>query len=189
MEELARPAPTPPGGSGAGAARAEQAPSRPVRLLIPAIGVDTPLVGLGLQEDRTVEVPDDPRRAGWYRFGATPGDRGAAVVLGHVDSAAGPAVFARLSALRDGDLVEVELDTGRTATFAVRHVRTYPNAAFPAAQVYRSRRGRHTLNLVTCGGAYDRDAGGYQSNVVVYTRQVTPPTAASGISGPAAAPR
>ncbi len=144
----------------------------PVTLRIPAIEVGTPLVSLGLQDDRTVEVPADPDRAGWYRLGAAPGSSGAAVILGHVDSVDGPAVFARLSTLRRGDRVEVELDSGRRVTFAVTDVRTYPNAAFPAEQVYRSRNGQHTLNLVTCGGAYDRDAGGYQSNVVVYSRQV-----------------
>lgn len=158
--------------------------SRPAALAIPAIGVTTALGSLGLQDDRTVEVPADPDRAGWYRFGARPGSTGAAVILGHVDSVDGPAVFARLGSLRRGDLVTVDLEDGRRLEFEVSGVRTYPNAAFPASRVYRSRNGHHDLNLVTCGGAYDRDNGGYQANVVVYTQQVRHPGRPAGGNTP-----
>lgn len=144
----------------------------PTRLSIAAIDVRTPLVSLGLQDDDTVEVPSDPDRAGWYRYGVAPGRAGAAVILGHVDSVDGPAVFARLDSLKVGDQVTVELDTGQTVGFRVRAVKIYANADFPAKRVYRSQRRHHDLNLVTCGGVYDRDLGGYQSNVVVFTREI-----------------
>ncbi|HEY1119725.1 MAG TPA: sortase, partial [Acidimicrobiales bacterium] len=123
----------------------------------------------GLQPDRTVEVPSDPRLAGWYHLGPPPGDRGSAVILGHVDSVAGPAVFARLAELVPGDVVDVSLRGGAIASFVVRTVRTYPNADFPAQRVY-GRHGVPELNLVTCGGAYDAGRGGYQANVVVNAR-------------------
>ena len=100
---------------------------------MPAIGLDTALVGLGLQGDGTVEVPADPLRAGWYRLGPPPGAVGSAVVLGHVDSVDGPAVFARLGELGRGDRVLVTRDDGTTARFVVRSTTTYANDRFPPA--------------------------------------------------------
>ncbi|WP_372726987.1 class F sortase [Nocardioides sp.] len=143
-----------------------QPPARPVALEIPTIGVVTDLGELGLRRDGTVQVPADPSQAGWFRLGTHPGEPGSAVILGHVDSADGPAVFHRLGSLAIGARVVVPLEDGRTAYFRVASVRTYPNAEFPARRVYAAQRGR-SLNLVTCGGAYDAAKGGYQSNVVV----------------------
>jgi sortase (surface protein transpeptidase) len=144
--------------------------ARPVGLRIPAIDVKTLLTRLGLQPDGTVEVPDEPAVAGWYRLGPTPGAMGSAVILGHVDSATGPAVFYRLSQLGVGDRVVVRLDNGSSAEFRVSSVRTYANELFPARKVYAPH-GRRELNLVTCGGVYDAQRGGYQSNVVVNSRR------------------
>ncbi|MGA8847156.1 MAG: sortase [Nocardioides sp.] len=145
---------------------------RPARLLIPTIDVATRLSRLGLRADSTVQVPTYPDRAGWYRYGTRPGDAGAAVILGHVDSVEGPAVFARLGTLARGDSILVVLASGRRVEFRVRAVRTYLNDDFPARRVYRGGGDHHALNLVTCAGEYRSDAGGYQSNVVVFTRQV-----------------
>ena len=144
---------------------------RPVRLLIPDLDLDTRLIELGQRRDLTVEVPSDPDRAGWFHPGTVPGAIGSSVILGHVDSPQGPAVFADLSALEPGARVEVTLDDGSAVVFAVRSVRTYANEDFPARRVYGSH-GRSELNLVTCGGVYDASRGGYQSNAVVNARQV-----------------
>jgi hypothetical protein len=143
-------------------------PARPVALDIPAIDVRTHLGRLGMNADGTVEVPANPGRAGWFRLGTRPGARGSAVILGHVDSTEGPGVFYRLSELERGDRVRVGLADGSASWFRVRSVTTYPNAAFPADKVYAAPRGR-ILNLVTCGGEYVADLGGYQANVVVET--------------------
>jgi sortase (surface protein transpeptidase) len=94
------------------------------------------------------------------------------VILGHVDSVDGPAVFARLGELVPGDIVDVALRDGHTASFVVRTIRTYLNADFPARRVY-GRHGAPELNLVTCGGEFDADRGGYQANVVVNARLVS----------------
>ena len=144
----------------------------PSHLEIPAIGLSTSLIELGLNKDETVEVPEDPARAGWFELGTVPGQRGSAVILGHVDSPDGPAVFADLSTLRTGDHIEVGLSDDTVVTFEVRRVATFANAEFPAQRVYAGTRGRRALNLVTCGGEYDRDRGGYQANVVVFTERV-----------------
>ena len=152
-------------------AAAEPTAALPVRLLIPDLDLDTRLITLGVRPDKTVEVPKDPDRAGWFRRGPPPGSLGSSVILGHVDSVDGPAVFARLSSLTPGARVDVTLDDDSVVTFEVRSVRTYANEAFPARRVYGSH-GRSELNLVTCGGVYDASRGGYQSNVVVNARLV-----------------
>jgi len=139
---------------------------RPTRLTIPDIDVATSLVQLGLNADKTVEVPADPAKAGWYRLGPAPGRPGSAVILGHVDSLEGPAVFARLRTLAPGARVDVEGADGFVARFAVSKVAVYANSDFPATKVYRNG-GKPVLTLVTCGGEYDRSQGGYQANVVV----------------------
>ena len=140
-------------------------------LTIPAIDVSTDVIGLGQHPDGTVEVPDDPAAAGWFQLGPTPGSAGSSVILGHVDSTSGPAVFYRLDELRAGDRIAVRLDDGTTVRFRVHSNQTYANADFPARKVY-GKQGRSQLNLVTCGGAYDAARGGYQSNVVVNARLV-----------------
>lgn len=145
----------------------------PVRIVIPAIEVAAGVDEMGLQKDKTVQVPENPMRTGWYRLGTTPGEVGSAVVLGHVDSSVGSAIFARLRDLRPGDLVIVEAAGGATSTFEVLRLATYPNDEFPAKEVYDAAGSQRLLNLVTCGGAYTRKAG-YQANVVVYTRLVEP---------------
>lgn len=145
-------------------------PSVPVRLDIPAIGVSTPLMALGLNPDGTIAVPPLGRRApaGWYRYLVTPGEVGPAVILGHVDSARdGPAVFYRLQELRPGDAVTVRRLDGSTAAFTVRQVAQYPKLAFPAEKVYGAV-DHPALRLVTCGGSFDPIHRQYRGNVVVY---------------------
>jgi hypothetical protein len=155
---------------------------RPTELLIPAIGVATSVVSLGLNPDQTVQVPSDPSKAGWYRFGPTPGAPGSAVILGHVDSLSGPAVFYRLRTLSRGAQITFVRSDGTRTRFVVRSVTTYPNDRFPAAAVYRNH-GTPTLTLVTCGGGYDKAKGGYQANVVVSAAYVGPaPASTVGLS-------
>lgn len=150
------------------------APSPPVRLAIPAIGVDTAVTPVGLNADGTVEVPplrsDAP--AGWYRYLPSPGEVGPAVLLGHVDTARdGPAVFYRLQELRPGDAVSVRRADGSTATFTVTQVTEYPKAAFPTAAVYGAV-DYPALRLVTCGGTFDQLKRQYRGNIVVFAKMV-----------------
>jgi sortase (surface protein transpeptidase) len=144
-------------------------PPRPQHLAIPSIDVSTDLIRLGLNADRTVEVPQDPALAGWFDQGPAPGQPGSSVLLGHVDSVDGPAVFHDLARLEPGSTVEVRLTGGAVATFRVDRVATYANEDFPARKVYAGDPARRALNLVTCGGEYDAARGGWQSNVVVFT--------------------
>lgn len=142
--------------------------SVPVGLRIPAIGVAVSLSALGLNADRTVQVPTNFEEPGWFRLGPSPGQLGSAVILGHVDSHEGPAVFYLLRFLKAGDGIAVSLANGRVAHFEVSKVATYPNEQFPARKVYASH-GYSALQLVTCGGEFDTVTDSYQANVVVYT--------------------
>jgi hypothetical protein len=148
----------------------------PVRLKIPSIGVDTGLQRLGKEQDGTVAVPGGRHKwdeAGWYagEGGTRPGDPGSAVLLGHVDSKAGPAVFYRLRELRRGDQVEVVRADGSVVRFAVDRVERYPKTRFPTDDVYYPTL-TPRLRLVTCGGSFDPAAGSYRSNVIVFARLV-----------------
>ena len=143
--------------------------SAPVFLSIPAIGLNTSLSRLGLNADGTVEVPTDPSQPGWFRLGPTPGQLGSSVMLGHVDSRTGPAVFFDLRNLSPGDGVIVVLADHLREHFTVRSVSTYDKPTFPARLVYGNRSHR-SLNLVTCGGAFDSSTRSYLANVVVSTR-------------------
>jgi sortase (surface protein transpeptidase) len=139
----------------------------PVRLRIPAIHVDTPLDRLGRQPDGTIAVPDRFEVAGWYDEGPRPGEAGPAVILGHVDSRSGPAVFFRLSTLPVGAAVEVDRADATTATFRVTSVAHVPKTGFPTNLVY-SPTLQPALRLVTCGGSFDQRARSYRDNVIVY---------------------
>ncbi|MCX5046647.1 class F sortase [Aldersonia sp. NBC_00410] len=161
-----------PPGTGAPQSIPPLSPSTPQSLRIPAIDLSIPLISLGLNADGTVEVPTDYAQAGWYRHGPTPGEAGSAVILGHVDSYQGPAVFSHLRELRPGDRVEITRADSSIAEFAVTTVATYPKTQFPAEQVYANTDGNH-LQLVTCGGDFDSQARSYRSNVVVYTTMIS----------------
>ncbi|MET9252647.1 class F sortase [Streptomyces sp. NPDC003717] len=143
-------------------------PSPPDRVRIPAIGVDAPMTGLGLTATGSLDVPPaaDDNLAGWYEAGTTPGERGTAIVAGHVDNARGPAVFYRLGALRKGAAIEVDRLDGGVAVFTVDAVEVYAAKDFPDAKVYGPAP-RPELRVITCGGGYSPGTG-YRGNVVVF---------------------
>ena len=157
----------PPDVAGFHSVRTYDQPALPVRLQIPAIAVSTPLVRLGRLPDGSIEVPHDWNTAGWYDRGPRPGQPGPAVILGHVDSKTGPAVFFRLRALRPRDVVRVGLADGRILVFRVQRVERYPKDKFPTEAVYLPTLNRE-LRLITCGGDFDYAAGSYRDNIVVY---------------------
>ncbi|MEV3873537.1 class F sortase [Streptomyces sp. NPDC049906] len=159
-----------PGGAQDSEGAPALAPSPPDRIRIPAIGVDAPLMGLRLTAGGSLDVPppDRPELAGWYEAGTTPGERGTAVVAGHVDNADGPAVFYRLGALTRGQRIEVDRRDGSVAVFAVTAVEVHPGEDFPDERVYGPAPGPE-LRVITCGGPYSKRTG-YAGNVVVFAR-------------------
>jgi hypothetical protein len=142
----------------------------PVWLRIPAIGVRTPLIRLGITPQGTLQVPTSTSLAGWYTGSPRPGEIGSSVIVGHIDSDTGPGIFFRLRLLRPGNMVYVRQANRRLAIFRVTAVREYAKAHFPTAQVYGPAPDAE-LHLITCGGAFDPATGNYLSNVVVYAVQ------------------
>lgn len=125
------------------------------------------MIELGIADDGSVEVPGNGKQVGWVGATPAPGQQGPAVVAGHVDWSSGPAVFYELSSLEVGDEINVARRDGSTASFTVDGTRTYDKDRFPTADVYGPVPGP-ALRLITCGGEYDPNRGGYQDNVVVY---------------------
>jgi len=144
---------------------------RPVALTIPAIGVQTALVDLGLTSTGALQVPPSTSVAGWYTGSPRPGAIGSAVIAGHIDSRVGPGVFFRLSRLRPGDRVYVRRADGTLAVFRVTSVRMYAKDEFPTRAVYGPAPDAE-LRLITCGGVFDSGLGSYLSNTVVYATEI-----------------
>ena len=143
----------------------------PGGLRIPAIGVRTRLIRLGITAQGTLQVPASTAVAGWYTGSPRPGAIGSSVIAGHIDSHLGPGVFYRLRLLRPGNKIYVRQAGGQLATFRVTAVRQYAKASFPTAQVYGPTPDAE-LHLITCGGTFDYATRTYLSNVVVFSVQI-----------------
>lgn len=137
----------------------------PTSVSIPALGLRRDLIGLNVIEG-SLQVPERWGDVGWWQSGPTPGERGSAVLVGHVDSPTGPAVFYELSTLVEGDTIVVKRADGSTATFRVDSNELVSREDFPSQEVYR-RDGRPTLHVLTCGGAYDETNDRYTDNLVL----------------------
>lgn len=146
----------------------------PVHLRIPKIDLDTTFEkALGINQDRTVQVPDSFDQVGWYKYGPTPGELGPAVVLGHVDSYQGPAVFWSLGQLEEGDEIYIDRVDGTVATFTVEYLERHEQADFPTSKVYGNL-DYAGLRLITCSGVYDHGSQRYSHNLIVFARLVEP---------------
>ncbi|MFE9563402.1 class F sortase [Streptomyces sp. NPDC006487] len=164
----APPAVAPTSAPAATAPAAPKPASAPVRVRIPAAGVDaSPLLSLGLAADGTVEVPSvaDGDKIGWYDKGVTPGETGPAVLIGHFDTARGPAVLRDVSKVRIGDEVTVSREDGSTAVFRVRELEQVDKKHFPTDKVYGNT-ARPELRVITCGG--EITDGHRPDNIILY---------------------
>lgn len=151
----------------------EEGEGNPVYITIPSIGVDAPVERVALTSDGYMDVPRDPGNAGWYALGPRPGEVGSAAIAGHVAWFDGEtAVFSGLHKVVPGDTILVRNDDGSDAAFVVREIRTYAADA-DATDVFLSRDGKAHLNLITCVGEWDRDAGQYAERLVVFADQET----------------
>ncbi|WP_268878015.1 class F sortase [Arthrobacter cheniae] len=148
--------------------------SAPVSFSIPSIGAQSELLSTGLRDNGSLEVPPDGpgAPASWYDQSPTPGERGPAVLLGHVNATdGGPGIFAGLRDLTTGDTIEVLREDGSTATFTFDRGEQYPKNEFPTQTVYGNTAGSE-LRLITCDG-YDPDTGEFDDNYVVYATLVS----------------
>ncbi|WP_113703053.1 class F sortase [Nonomuraea lactucae] len=142
----------------------------PESIDIPSIDLEAPLMKLGLSKDGEVELPpyEKPKVAGWFTGSAVPGDKGASVIVGHVDTKTAPAVFYKLRQVRKGEIVKVGRSDGKVARYKVVSVEQVHKDRFPLRRVYVD----DGLKLVTCGGTFDRAKGEYLDNVIVYASRV-----------------
>lgn len=150
----------------------------PVRLRIPAIALDAPVIGLGLDPQGAVDVPTQWGDVGWYKPGVAPGAVGPAVLVGHYDSKTGPAVFYRLGSVLPGDQLVVVGASGASVTFVVDRLQEVSKATFPAQEVYGPVT-RPEIRLITCDGAFDEHTHHYVDNLVVYGHAISVPVAGS----------
>ncbi|MFF3289731.1 class F sortase [Streptomyces sp. NPDC003023] len=145
--------------------------ARPRNVALAAGGVDAPVVARGLDAEGAVDPPplETPQTVGWYGGGTKPGEPGAALMVGHVDTETEPAVFYGLSTARPGEKIEVTRADGSVAEFTIEDVQVFGRDRFDPQKVYGPRQpGRAELRLITCGGTFDRASGTYTANVVVY---------------------
>ena len=140
---------------------------RPVRIVIPSIGLSAPIVPLGLNPDRTLQVPKHFGETGWFRGGPEPGEPGAAVIVGHVASRSGPAVFYRLREVRVGQMVTIRLQGGSSVRYIVNSMVRVRKNRFPTNRVY-ARTKQPTLRLITCAGKLNLTTGHHPDNYIVF---------------------
>jgi hypothetical protein len=143
----------------------------PVAVEIPSIKVSSTLERLHLNPDGTLAVPKDFNEAGWWAEGTHPGAAGPAIVVGHVDSYTGPAVFYHLGSLLPGAAIQIQLADDEVLQFTVEQVMHFPKDEFPTRAIYSPTDGS-TLRLITCGGVFDRSKKSYKDNIVVFASLV-----------------
>jgi LPXTG-site transpeptidase (sortase) family protein len=141
--------------------------ARPLRIVIPSIGLSAPVVPLGLNPDRTLEVPKNFGDTGWFRGGPEPGEPGAAVIVGHVASRRGPAVFYRLRDVPVGAVITIRLQDRSTVRYVVKSMVRVRKNRFPTSRVY-ARTKQPTLRLITCAGKLNLATGHHPDNYIVF---------------------
>lgn len=147
--------------------------ARPVHLEVEAIGVDHPVVDVGLNPDGSMEIPDDVNDLGWYEPGVMPGELGSAVIAGHVDSRAqGHGAFFDLRLLEIGDVISITDEGGATRSWAVDRLTRYDKDDIPLEDIFRWDGDSGDLALITCGGEFDRTRRSYEDNIVVYATPI-----------------
>ncbi|MEW9528895.1 class F sortase [Microbispora sp. NPDC049125] len=144
-------------------------PGRPVKIRIPAIGVYASVGQVGVEKSGEIQAPplSRPSLTGWYRLGPAPGDQGPAIILGHVNTKKGSAVFSRLRELKRGNKIAVLRADGKTAIFTVDGIEQVGKSTFPTKRVYGNTV-TASLRLITCGGVFNAKRHSYTDNIVVY---------------------
>lgn len=145
--------------------------SRPVRLNIPAMDVDGKVGKVGLREDKkSLELPQKPKRAVWYKRSVSPGQVGPTILLGYIEAGPGqPGVFNRLDELEKGHAIYLTRKDGMMAAYQVDEVKSYRPNELPTKKVYGNP-GYSALRIVTTGGSLTEKQR--PTNVVVYAHLV-----------------
>lgn len=144
----------------------------PVRLIVPRLHIDAPIIPVGLTPDGGMDVPKKAADVGWFSLGTKPGDMGNSVLAGHVDTAQEPrGVFYDLRLLTLGDEVLVADADGKTVQFRVQKTHVYPVDQSPLQEIFGSSSGAF-LRLITCDGTWMGPTSGYNQRLVVTAEKV-----------------
>ncbi|MGE5540688.1 MAG: class F sortase [Bacillota bacterium] len=144
----------------------------PDRLIIPSLSIDANVQQVGLTKAGNMGIPSNFKDVAWYKYGTAPGQKGSAVIDGHVDNGlALPGVFKHLGDIAVGDTVQVHTKQGSTLTFAVDEIERYPKDAVPLDKVF-SRADTARLTLITCTGDWVQAQRTYDTRLIVYTHLV-----------------
>ncbi|MET0459202.1 MAG: class F sortase [Ilumatobacteraceae bacterium] len=138
----------------------------PVRVVLPDLDVDGPVIRTGVNSAGELDVPPDARTLVWYEHGPTPGAPGSAVIAGHLNWRGVEGIFADLAETPVGTTFSVGYEDGTERAFVVRSVDLVDKPAVAVNGVF-ARDGESVLRLVTCGGEFDSSTRHYRSNVIV----------------------
>ncbi len=142
-------------------------PATPVRVSIPSISLNSPVVGVGQNEKGEMDVPGGKtNNVGWYKYGTVPGNPGSAVLDAHVFAA-----FSELKYVKKGSDIYVTTADGMKLHFVVSHVQTYALSDLSPETLFAPS-GERLLNLITCAGSPTADGSTYTHRLVVYTKFV-----------------
>lgn len=145
------------------------APEMPRFIRIPKIGVENRVIGVGVNDQNQLGAPANIFDAGWYRGSALPGERGTALIDGHVSGPTTPGVFKELKQLNEGDIIEIERGSGEVITYEVTGKQSYPyDETDMAAALTSSIPGRNGLNLITCDGKFNAADNNYEDRLIVF---------------------
>lgn len=140
----------------------------PMHIQIPAIHLDTAIEHVSLTPDGVMDVPKIPTNTAWFDLGPRPGEKGTAVIDGHLGWKNGvQGAFDHLYQLRIGDTIHIEDENGIITTFVAREIRSYDSNA-DAPEVFHSNDGKAHLNLITCEGVWDTLHKSYSKRLVVF---------------------
>jgi sortase (surface protein transpeptidase) len=143
----------------------------PSLITIPSLQISAPFEDLGLNSDHTIEVPKNNMGVGWFIYGAKPGQLGSFVVVGHFDSLKGPAIFTKLKKIKSGDKILITRDDGTVITYQADTISQFSQNNFPTKAIYGSVP-YAGIRLITCSGVWDKQAGHYSQNLVVFGKEI-----------------
>jgi sortase (surface protein transpeptidase) len=150
----------------------QQKAAAPTSLSVPSLSILANVSGVGIDSDRSMQVPDDNNTVGWYRHGPVPGESGSAVIAGHLDDYYGRSVFFDLRHIEIGADILITYEDGSATAFRVFDKQSYDSRNIPSEKIF-TRDGEPVLAMITCGGQWDRSAGRYTETVVVYAQPLS----------------
>lgn len=146
--------------------------SLPAHLIIDSLGINAPIESVGMDAQGRMDVPKDADNVAWYNLGFKPGEKGSAVIAGHLDRVSGaPAVFYHLNDLQPGDIVKVQLQNDSVLQFRVINKKAYPSDTLPLEEIFNTQ-DKSRLNLITCNGTFNQQQKNYSNRLVVFTELV-----------------